>query len=628
MTLYHYLRQHGVIHTAKRLRHRIVQARGLPPAPPTTYAKTYTWEKWRTRSPWKWPTTKISNWLKAHIDLADVLESANHIQQGKFLCWNHQWIDFTHDGQVCWVRDPLTGYRWPNQQTTLPKVPGTDIKTVWEASRMDWTGHLIRAWLMTEDPQWPAQWWTLLEHWHAQPDHDVHWSNGQEIAIRALNMLWGAHILPDHVPFSRFEQWCHNMAHAIAWHHPHTRIAINNNHVILEAVALFSLSLAFPRWPKAAIWQAMAQQSLLDALRTQWRGQYIQRSHSYHRLALWALMWVRPQVHNALKDAIDRTLAGAHTTLTSQQGKRHGRLPCFGPNDGACWPNIHTCDYRDYRPVIQCLRALTQENIHSDGPWAEAILWMTGTLEANVPGTFASNVPVISELTTLRHNHSTFATMIHGPFFGPFGQDDQMHVDLTWQGHDVTLDRGSYRYTGFAQAHHQHHGARGHNTVTIEQMGSRWMAGYFSWRNPERTTVEVTQDVSRGSWCQAHRRGFVRAPQTSHTRKLVMIDGGWEIHDTLEVLSTSCQLRWILPHGDWSNDPRETSFILNTDDLTIALTLEIIRGKLVDMVIQPTSWSPYYGDQLPAMEWVCTIEPEGDTAHWTTTILPAAYPAN
>ena len=107
-----------------------------------------------------------------------------------------------------------------------------------------------------------------------------------------------------------------------------------------------------------------------------------------------------------------------------------------------------------------------------------------------------------------------------------------------------------------------------------------------------------------------------------------MIDGGWEVHDTLKALSTSCQLRWILPHGDWSNDPRETSFVLNTEDLTIALTLEIIRGQLVDMVIQPTSWSPYYGDQLPAMEWVCTIEPEGDTAHWTTTILPAAYPAN
>jgi hypothetical protein len=199
-----------------------------------------------------------------------------------------------------------------------------------------------------------------------------------------------------------------------------------------------------------------------------------------------------------------------------------------------------------------------------------------------------------------------------------FGQDDLMHVNLTWRGHQLTLDAGSFRYTGFPDAHRWFHGPQGHCTVTVRAEGARLEAGYFSWAMvPGTKTIvpgtilentEMVPGTTSPTLC-ARRVGFAASwPEESHPfheRILMQTPTGWLIEDIVEGVEEGIQAQWILPAYKWEMKAQEDgAWHLGArhhpwgDDVEVRLILEGMEVNEVIPTLEQGWWAPYYGMRM------------------------------
>lgn len=623
--LAHYMLEEGpgaaLIRAASTLR-----ARHTPLSRPAqSHPPHQTWSSWQRSQDTYGRLLEARAWWSTQPRDAKhaVVESARDALQGELECWGDVALNFkAPDGNWAWHRDPMTRHLWdPDRPSHLgwQGVQGTDIKTIWEVARFDFSLLLMRAQAIDAQTFWADAWGDVVLDWiEANPyGFGVHWANGQEIAIRGLNWLLCATNL-EGLPDALFSPWCASIAEhacAVAHHHPHTCISVPNNHVVLEAVFLLHCANALPWHRDAVAWGTMAKHSLTQALETQWfdDGGYIQHAHNYHRLAVWGLIWARdalcPAQDSLLLQRIHNTLKRSLKHLHAATGLRHGNLPLYGPHDGACWPRTSLADSNDFRPVLQTLSLLVHDTpIYPAGLWDEAAAW-SGCAATNS----GTHVPLPYDSCTtfedagwsvLRKDEDTFGVLVHGPKRGMFGQDDLMHVSLAWRGHRLTLDAGSFRYTGFPEAHRWFHGAQGHCTVTVRAQGARLEAGYFSWAMVPGTKTMVPGTIP--PTLRAKRTGFSASwPQESrpfHERALTQTTTGWEVEDIVEGIEEGIQGRWVLPPYGWEIEKQEDGvWHLGArhhpwgDGMDARLILEGMEVNSMALTLEQGWWSPYYG---------------------------------
>src|SRR5262249_18184493 len=113
------------------------------------------------------------------------------------------------------------------------------------------------------------------------------------------------------------------------------------------------------------------------------------QSHTYQRVAmqvyLRAAALLRAEgapIPRPWLSALERSL----DFLFAQQDPADGRLPNYGNNDGSHPAILSTCDYTDFRPVLQAASLLTRgERIYDAGPWDEEAAWTLGPRALDAP---------------------------------------------------------------------------------------------------------------------------------------------------------------------------------------------------------------------------------------------------
>ncbi|MBN1440191.1 MAG: alginate lyase family protein [Anaerolineales bacterium] len=494
-------------------------------------------------------------------------EELAHIRKGSFRLWE----DRRH---ACgfppeWNRNPLTGRpasaecHW----TEVREEAAGDIKGLWELSRFSFAFRLARCYALTGEEQAPETFWRLVESWVGAnpPNAGPQWISGQEAALRAMAWTFALHAFADS-PATTPERVKMMMA-ALEAHAarieatPAYARAQNNNHLLCEAAGLFTIGLMFPALPGASRRRDLGLRLIGEAAGQFFPdGGYIQHSHNYHRFAVQLGLWVlrlgelndRP-----IPELLRRGVRRSFDLLRTLTHRKTGRAPNFGHNDGALFLPLNTCEYEDYRPLLQALSLWRdRKKVFRDGPWDEDALWLLGP--DSIGGT--------------KRRRPRDVEFEPKPFFAPCAgfyvlegvesqavircvrfrsrpaHADQLHLDLWWRGENVAADAGTYLYSGESPWRNSLSHAGVHNTATVDGQDQMRRSGRFLWTSLADAVVGMTRE---GVWCGSHdgyrRRGVI------HRRLVEYLDEDiWIVTDDLLGQGAhSVRLHWLIPDYPW-----------------------------------------------------------------------------
>lgn len=604
-----------------------------PPTPPA-HAAPVSLRAWREASPWLQRATgpdrvlAVRRWAQSTLSpraLAALVKAAQAAAKSRPAGLSGQPTPITPD----WRTDPDSGQRWPlcspgHHSLRHAPHPAADIKLIWEPARFGHLQLMWRAWALSALPSAAAMFTAQLEDLLEAnpPGLGPHWASGQEVAIRALNLLWAAAIMAealDALPTGDYGAFILDALylHAafIADHLSYARYAVPNNHVIVEASALLLLCRACGASWSASRWQRVALSALDEALDAQFdeAGGYIQRSHSYHRLATQALSWLtlclEPQ--ELLLAKIERQCARSLEAALALLGLEGGQLPLWGPHDGAHLCRWSCCKDEDYRPWLQLLSAVAHHRPALEpGPWDEAALWLHGARALA-----RKAAPHASPALTVGRQRAQQVVLREAPDCalimttradGPFGQDDLGDVQLIEGGQRLTLDAGTYRYNGDVASHAWAHGAASHNTLTWRGgLGKRAPLGQFSWGSCARVEV-LKLEATRCMWRATP--AFIDAPAaSSHEREVSRQPRGWRVEDRVVGVNQALTLHWLMPDWGWTIITCEADGVWLSaqapDGRLGAWRMRLIASQGTqrhECVIKPRWWAPRYNLREPA----------------------------
>lgn len=525
-----------------------------------------------------------------------------------------------------------------------------DIKLLWEPARFAWLYSLARAFVLSADQRYAEGAWTLIDSWRSAnaPNMGPHWESGQEVALRIFALLFADAAFKS--AWSAYPERRITTAEMLAVHAariPPTMLyarAQGNNHLLVEAAGLYTVGLLYPCFKHAHRWKRIGRSWLLRALETQVfeDGGYVQHSFNYQRLALQVGLWSASlselNGEPLPEESLDR-LRGMLDLLRSFTSSSNGRLPNFGPNDGAHVFPWSTCGFLDYRPTIQAgAQALTDRRAYPDGPWDEASLWFgldpAGRTEATEGRSLSSTHRVNDTDEPQRETYS--AAGLHmlagnqargwlrcGVFKTRPGHSDQLHFGLWWGAQPVAIDAGSYRYKHAPPWDNALAEAAMHNTLVVGGEDPMRRAGRFLW-------LDWAQACTLGRWrsrggalelLAARHDGYSRWGLT-HRRCVVRAgDDLWlVVDDLLGDGEHEASIGWLLKEGRWEWTGTELVIGYDNVEATIRISVDAARvgvyraGDLVAGVRvahESPCWgwhSPTYAVREPALRLAASAQ--------------------
>lgn len=502
-----------------------------------------------------------------------------------------------------WHRDPFeTGIGIVTsplrQWWTIPDFAMSDIKNVWELSRLDW----VLAFAQQARCGVPGSLERLngwLEDWSQSnpPYVGPNWKCGQEASIRLIHLSLAALIMKQEALTSSAVKGFVD-AH-VARIQPTISYAIaqDNNHATSEAAALFI----------AGAWGLMAGHSGSSTLEQRGRtllerstarlfegdGTFSQYSVTYHRLALDTLavaeLWRRRVGLPPLSRRFMQRAGAATEWLRVQVSESTGGAPNIGANDGANLLPLTDADYRDFRTSVQIASALFLDaSAYSAGPWDVALQWLgLDRKERQLPAPANAHFPAGG--FAVLHNGRAMAVLRYPRFRFRPSQADALHLDLWVDGHNLLRDGGTFRYNTDTASLEYFSGVESHNTVQFDRAPqmprvSRFLLG--QWLTAR--DIEFSDTRMAASY---------RSAQGWHHRREVRLGAELDVVDTLSGFRDEAVVRWRLRPGEWA---------LNGDEVAcgpyrLRITADVAIGsiKLVSGME-----SLYYGERstLPVVE--------------------------
>ncbi len=555
-----------------------------------------------------------------------------------------------------WFQNPVTG------QSVSPKRPWTqmrfassdygDLKFILEPSRFLFVYPLIRAYTLTGDERFPEAFWTTIEDWalHSPPMAGPLWICGQECSLRILAWSFALHAFI-HSPFTTSERvaFLLSMIAAHAWRTAQTigyARSQRSNHLISEAVGLWTTGTLYPVFRDAQVWQNLGARLLHEAVLDQITPEGVSQQHSfnYQRMILHLLLWTLrlAEIRNSpLHDDIRKRAQAAHDFISAWVDPISGHAPHYGSDDGSLILPLSSGSYRDFRPLLQLSAAVLNRPGSKKGPCNEAALWF-GIPPDDVEQP-KSTPPPSAETGYFRlGDENSWALVRAGRYTRRPFQADQLHVDLWWQGMNLARDPGTYLYNGANPWNNGLARTTVHNTVTVDHQDQMRRASRFLWldwaqakgraftspNSPGPDRFEGEHDGYQ-RWGVAHRRAVQWLPHC-----------GWMIVDDIEGTGEhDVCLHWLvadLPY-EVTHSPFQVAFASGHSRIRWSIfssapgDAAIIRaGKQADHLMNPTaSTHKIAGKHIPLLGWESPtygdLQPAVSLVHQTRSQLPVRF---
>lgn len=389
-----------------------------------------------------------------------IRERGERVAGGWYQAFGHEWRRFPSTTRE-WSTAGSGGFTFPGGPWwTVPQLPPqADIKEVWEPARFGWTYDLVRAYRLSNDPLFAATFYQRLGEWmrSSPPYSGVHWSCGQETAIRAIAILHAeAGLLP---PALTVERDCAMVTELLAWSGERIENAIGyglsqrNNHGISEAAGLVHIGLRLHGGhPRAEKWVADGRRLLDEQIQDQFLedGWYAQHSFYYMRVALEQALLAQRVLVGAGQSLAAPSIAKLEAALdliTTVIDTESGEVPNFGANDGSRVLPLSSAPYRDFRPLLTLGSLVLRRSMPADvPPDPEVLAWIGDESPTPEP----RRVDGVSRgadagWVVVRHQ-GVVAFLRAGRLRHRPGHLDLLHLNLSINGREVIVDPGTYAY--------------------------------------------------------------------------------------------------------------------------------------------------------------------------------------
>ena len=513
---------------------------------------------------------------------------------------------------------------WVYHETGKTRIPVEDIKLVWEPTRFSWAIELGKAYHFSSDEKFAQKFKVLYQDFRSINPLNIgpNWQSGQEVALRLIALVVTANLMHSSEIFDHqfLTQLCKDIAdHAerILPTLPYAQ-AQNNNHLLSEAVGLYTAALFLKDHPRSNKWKSTGRDLFRKAILEQIDedGEYSQHSTNYHRMMLTLALWMRAMLTCEGKelnpDEIER-LDKAVSWLVGQFDAFSGMATNLGHNDGSFIFPFTNSEYADYRPIIQAASAaFNHTRVLPDGEWNDLMTWLG--IETRLDTARKPDLSIHWPDTRIGSPDS-WANMRAKRYHDRPAHADQLHIDLWFKGNNVLLDAGTYLYNAQSPWRNALVSAINHNTVSVDGLDPMHKAGRFLWLDWSQAKVlETSDDLVR-----AEQYGYQRLGIT-HQRELKLIsDTQWEVDDHLlptgnKSIEHDFFVHWLLPDWLYQVSKEEIQFQTPFGRLTLetcpksdenSIQLHLIRSgeTLVGEYVSPNlGWySPTYNEKVPAI---------------------------
>jgi hypothetical protein len=559
---------------------------------------------------------------------------------------------------IDWHADFKSGYRWDPGQYYADIRPaaypgGYDLKVPWELSRCQHFVWLGQAYWLTGDEKYAREYRAEVEDWINQnkPEYGVNWACSMDIAIRAVNWLWGyaffqsSPVLDDafRLEFSK----------SLLSHGRHIRANLERtptftgNHYLSDIVGLIYLGILFPEFREARAWREFGLRELEREMFKQVYpdGADFEASTSYHRLVtelfLSATLLAKLNGYH-FSDAYWSRLQKmldfiAHIT------KPDGTVPIIGDQDNGrlhrlkLWANPEH-EWKDFRGLLAVGSILFDKpewGSAAGDQWEESV-WFYGSqaLAAFQKSSQLSSPELTSKEFTdsgiyILRAHDTYVAVDLGPVGqngkGGHAHNDSLSFELYSDGQTWIQDPGTYMYTADYQARNLFRSTAFHNTLSMPgyEQNSFDSLTLFSLKNESfQQALSWRLAADSESWLVGEFQRL-RPPRVVHRRSFHLCGkhGALLLRDDVRNSSSTCELLFHFADGlenELVEEPYPGIKLVNSEGKIVwlfSLAKAGIKLQLLDGWI-----SESYGSRVPAR--VASVRLESLLEHKTIILLP------
>lgn len=589
-------------------------------------------------------TDVIKDWYEKNLSVekrAMIIDAAQEALKGNIIGFSHTPLRYGQPPD--WHLSPLVGEKWDQKaywsDISFSDPTKGDVKLTWELNRFPHVYALVRAYTLTGKDEFVEGLLSQLESWEDENPYayGVNWASGQELAIRLIAWIFAFSYFHrsrafTEKDFSRFQRLIYSHALHIERNIGYSRYAVRNNHLIGEALALFLIGSLFPWFDKSRQWADFGRSLLENECLSQFfsDGGYCQYSHNYHRLALHYYLWairIAETSGKPLSRDVYGTITKSSQYLYSFMNIEDGRLPNWGPNDGALLNPWTACDYSDFRPLLSAINYLERrKRMFVGGLWDEELLWFYGTeafrSDINAPKQLSQSFQD-SGLHVIRKSNGSFCSLRAGNVRNRFGHADQLHADVWVDGFNLAIDGGSYFYNQDLDCHRHFMGTVSHNTIAINSQDQMLLHRKFKWINPTKAKlVAFTEDRVAGE----HYGYTTTEGQSVHRRSCAYKGEQLVVSDVVsnsKPVKTHAQLHWLIACKEYvvQNYGNRVTIKLQTDIGTYWIGIESSLPCKIEHVMGGDGvygWhSRYYSHKSPALSLMLSCD-YMDTCRFTT----------
>jgi uncharacterized heparinase superfamily protein len=490
------------------------------------------------------------------------------ITQANRIATDHRWplLGFGEKcfgaGQIDWNLDPLSGFDWPlsyHADVNLFRNNGSDARVVWELNRL---AHLItlgRAYTVTGDQRFSAEFFRQLASWREQNPvgHGVNWNCAMEVALRAMNLLAASSLFLRAPQMNEAELG--NILRMFDQHGAHIRRNLEfshiatSNHYLADVTGLLWLGVMLPELEAAREWRDFGLGELLREMDKQLLpdGADYEASTGYHRLKLELFLYSFVLCHlngMTIEETYWNKLRGMIEYVRAYL-RPDGRAPLIGDSDsGQVLPIVRrTGD--DHAYVVALGAAVFQEPRFKVAslPVPEEVLWILGAQGVrdyqSLPAGETPRSQAFPDAGTylLREDDlyllfNASSSGVNGR--GSHGHNDALSVEVSACGTAFIVDPGTHVYTADLKERHQFRSTTYHSTVEVDGLeqnttdeqapfiiGNEAQPRVISWESGPETDVVIAEHT-----------GYRRLPQPLTHRRTVQFDKRerfWLVEDKL-----------------------------------------------------------------------------------------------
>jgi hypothetical protein len=424
-------------------------------------------------------------------------ETAELLIKAEGIISNHRWQllglgeqDFGE--QIDWHRDPLSGAIWPpdyHADINLSRGDGSDVRLLWELNRFPQAITLARAFAITNDERFSAEFFSQIESWREQNPYGsgVNWSCAMEVGLRAMNLL---------VAFEVFRHSSllddQKLGELLALFNQHGTFIKENlefsyiatsNHYLSDVVGLVWLGLMLPELEAATTWRDFGLREMLREMDKQVLadGADFEASTGYHRFVLELFLYTFILCRANKVDIEDRYWAKLHDMLRylSAYLRPDGRAPLVGDTDTGQAVPICKRAGDDHAYVLALGAAVFNDSTLTPKSveMPEEALWILGEdginayrrLEAGKSSSsqaFPDAGTYVMRDDDLYLLFNTTGAGMNGR--GSHGHNDALSIEVSACGRPFIVDPGSYVYTADLQERHLFRSTSYHSTVEVD----------------------------------------------------------------------------------------------------------------------------------------------------------------